>query len=103
MEWIRVLIVGFTDLRDSLVAEETKSWAEDCREVRSRFSIRGQRAMYFLSYLNLFMKRKGREGIEKVPFPLNFEFSWALKSVDRVGPDNEAGRSPHDNSLGFTF
>lgn len=47
MEWIRVLIVGFTDLRDSLVAEETKSWAEDCRAVRSRFSIRGQRAMSF--------------------------------------------------------
>lgn len=85
MEWIRVLSVGFADFRDSVVAEETKSRAEDCREERSRFSIRGQRAMlnyvaslpYLSSLIYLFIRRKGSEGIEKVPIALNFEFFWA--------------------------
>lgn len=39
MLWIRVLRVGFEDLRLSCVAEERKSWAEDLRVERSRFSM----------------------------------------------------------------
>jgi hypothetical protein len=39
MLWIRVLRVGFEDLRLSFVAEERKSSAEDLREERSRFSM----------------------------------------------------------------
>lgn len=39
MLWIRVLRVGFEDLRLSFVAEERKSWAEDLRVERSRFSM----------------------------------------------------------------
>lgn len=42
MLWIRVLRVGFKDFRLSFVAEDRKSWAEDFREERSRFSIGGE-------------------------------------------------------------